>query len=228
MKLTIDAQKIWDAAFLEQIAEVEAKSNSNPVDWRKGGRATKASPDKEDKAWWDENGKRMLDDFVTSYKANKWKVWTTPQGIPAIELGVNVNFGDVPIKGYIDLVFENKDGSLTVVDLKTGASTPESSMQLGTYAVCIEQTFGVKVPYGAYYNARTATLEPTAGMERWTYPLLTEMFAQFERGLQAEIFLPNIGMSCRTCGVKDYCYAVGGQLSQLYDPLANIKEKESK
>ena len=52
-----DTQKIWDEAFLAQIAEVEAKSSSNPNDWRKGGRATKANPDKEDKAWWDENGK---------------------------------------------------------------------------------------------------------------------------------------------------------------------------
>lgn len=223
----IDTQKIWDEAFLAQIAEVEAKSGSNPNDWRKGGRATKANPDKEDKAWWDENGKKMLDDFIQSYKSNGWKVWVTPQGIPAIELGVNVNFGDVLIKGYIDLVFENSDGSLTVVDLKTGASTPESSMQLGVYASAIEKTFGIRPQYGAYYSARSAMLEPSAGIERWTYPLLTEMFRQFEAAVQAEIFLPNIGMSCRTCGVKDYCYAVGGQLAQIYDPLANI-DKENK
>jgi putative RecB family exonuclease len=224
----IDTQKIWDEAFLAQIAEVEAKSSSNPNDWRKGGRATKANPDKEDKAWWDENGKKMLDDFIMSYKANNWKVWVTPQGIPAIELGVNVLFGDVLIKGYIDLVFENADGSLTVVDLKTGARTPDSSMQLGVYASAIENTFGIRPQYGAYYSARTGTLEPSAGIERWTYPVLTEMFRQFEAGLQAEIFLPNIGMSCGTCGVKDYCYSVGGQLAQIYDPLANITEKESK
>ena len=224
----IDTQRIWDEAFLAQIAEVEAKSNTNPSDWRKGGRATKVNPDKEDKAWWDENGKKMLDDFIASYTANKWKVWVTPQGIPAIELGVNVLFGDVLIKGYIDLIFENSDGSLTVVDLKTGARTPDSSMQLGVYAAAIEKTFGIRPQYGAYYSARTSTLEPSAGIERWTFPVLTEMFRQFEAGLQAEIFLPNIGMSCGTCGVKDYCYSVGGQLAQIYDPLANIKEKEIK
>ena len=223
-----DTQKIWDEAFLAQIAEVEAKSNSNPNDWRKGGRASKANPDKEDKAWWDENGKKMLDDFIMSYKTNNWKIWVTPQGIPAIELGVNVLFGDVLIKGYIDLVFENADGSLTVVDLKTGARTPDSSMQLGVYASAIENTFGIRPQYGAYYSARTGTLEPSAGIERWTYPVLTEMFRQFEAGLQAEIFLPNIGMSCGTCGVKDYCYSVGGQLAQIYDPLANITETENK
>lgn len=227
MTSVVDTQKIWDEAFLQQIAEVEAKSSTNPNDWRKGGRATKANPDKEDKAWWDENGKKMLDDFIASYKANKWKVWVTPQGVPGIELGMEVKFGGVLVKAFVDLVFENPDGSLTVVDLKTGSRTPDSSLQLGVYASAIETTFGIRPQYGAYYIARSAMLEPSPGIERWTIPLLTEMFAQFERGVQNEIFLPNIGISCGTCGVKDYCYAVGGQLAQVYDPLANI-EKENK
>jgi len=132
-------------------------------------------------------------------------------------------FGDVPIKGFADLVFENVDGSLTVVDLKTGKSTPDSAMQLGVYASCIEMIYGIRPQYGAYYSARSATLEPSEGMERWSIPVLTELFAQFERGLQAEIFLPNIGMSCSTCGVRDYCFAVGGELSYSVDPLAIIK-----
>ena len=225
--MIIDTQELWNKAFLDQIAEVEDKSKSNPVDWRKGGRATKANPDKEDKAWWDENGKKMLDDFIASYKANRWKIWTTPEGVPGIELGMVCNFGDVPIKAFVDLVFENADGSLTVVDLKTGSRTPDSSLQLGVYASCIEMTFGLRPQYGAYYSARSAMLEPSPGVERWSIPVLTELFAQFERGIQAEIFLPNIGMSCGTCGVKDYCYSVGGQLSQVYDPLAQI-EKEKK
>ena len=224
----IDTQAIWDEAFLAQIAEVEAKSNSNPTDWRTGGRKTKDNPDKENKVWWDENGKKMLDDFIQSYKANNWKVWVTPQGVPAIELGMTCMFGDVPIKAFVDLVFENPDGSLTVVDLKTGARTPDSSLQLGVYAACVEMTFGIRPQYGAYYSARSATLEPSGGIERWTEPVLTEMFAQFQRGLDAQIFLPNIGMSCGTCGVKDYCYATGGQLAQIYDPLATTKEKENK
>jgi len=52
---------------------------------------------------------------------------------------------------------------------------------------------------------------------------MTELFAQFVRGVDANIYLPNLGMACSTCGVKDYCYAAGGQLSQIYDPLAEIK-----
>jgi hypothetical protein len=55
------------------------------------------------------------------------------------------------------------------------------------------------------------------------------MFAKFELGVQNEIFIPNIGMSCNGCGVKDYCYAAGGELSEIYDPLALVnKPKETK
>ena len=219
----MNLKEIWDRAFLEEIGAIEHRTKTNPVDWRRGGRATKEYPDKEDKAWWDANGFKMFEDFVLAFKNNGWKVWTAPDGKPGIELPFEVMFGDVPIKGFADLIFENVDGSLTVVDLKTGKSTPDSAMQLGVYASCIEMIYGIRPQYGAYYSARSATLEPSEGMERWSIPVLTELFSQFERGLQAEIFLPNIGMSCSTCGVRDYCFAVGGELSYSVDPLAIIK-----
>lgn len=219
----MNLKEIWDRAFLEEIGAVEYNTKTNPVDWRRAGRATIANPDKEDKVWWDENGFKMFEDFVSAFHNNNWKIWTAPDGKPGVELPFAVTFGDVPVKGFADLVFENEDGSLTVVDLKTGKSTPESAMQLGVYASCIEMIYGIRPQYGAYYSARSATLEPSEGMERWTIPLLTELFAQFERGIQAEIFLPNIGMACSTCGVKDYCYAVGGELSYSVDPLSIIK-----
>ena len=89
----------------------------------------------------------------------------------------------------------------------------------------MEMQFGFRPTKGYYYSARKAQFIESPGLERWSIPVLTELFAQFERGIQNEIFLPNIGMSCSTCGVKDYCYAVGGQLSEIYDSLANIKKE---
>jgi hypothetical protein len=49
------------------------------------------------------------------------------------------------------------------------------------------------------------------------------MFRQFNLGIENQIFLPNIGMSCGTCGVKEYCFAVGGQLAEIFDPLSQLK-----
>jgi len=219
----MNLKEIWDHAFLSEIGVVEERTGTNPVDWRVGGRESKANPDKENKAWWDENGLKMFENFVTSFKNNKWKIWTTPDGKPGIELGFDLFFGDVRIKAFADLVFINEDGSLTVVDLKTGAYTPDSAMQLGVYASCIEMQYGIRPQHGAYYKARSAMLEPSPGLELWTIPVLTDLFAQFERGIQAEIFLPNLNMMCKSCGVQDYCYAFGGSLAHTIDPLAKLK-----
>jgi len=214
---------MWEESFQEQIAEVQEKSGTNPVDWRKGGRATKANPDKEDGNWWSENGKKMFFDFINAWQESGLEIWQTPQGLPGVEIGFNNMFGEVPIKAFADLIAVTPTGELVVVDFKTGNYTPDSSMQLGVYACCMEMTFGVRPSKGYFYSARKAQFEEVGGLDRWTIPVMTEMFTQFQRGLDAEIFLPNIGMSCGTCGVKEYCYAVGGQLAQIYDPLAGLK-----
>jgi CRISPR/Cas system-associated exonuclease Cas4 (RecB family) len=112
---------------------------------------------------------------------------------------------------------------LTVIDFKTGSYMPDSSLQLGVYASLMEMQFGVRPTKGYYYSARKAQFIESPGIERWTIPVLTEMFRQFNLGIENKIFLPNIGMSCGTCGVKEYCYAVGGQLAEIFDPLAGIK-----
>jgi len=216
-------ETIWRDAFDSSIAEIEAKTSTNPVDWRKGGRASKANPDKEDGNWWDENGEKMFLDFVNVWEQSGMQIWETPQGIPGIEIEFNNNFGDVPIKAFADLIAVLPSGELAVIDFKTGNYMPDSSMQLGVYACGMEMTFGVRPTRGFYYSARKVEFIESPALSRWTIPLMTEMFAQFSRGLEAKIFLPNLGMSCGTCGVRDYCHAVGGQLASIYDPLSQIK-----
>ena len=218
----IDLKEIWEHSFLSEIGAVEHKTGTNPVDWRVGGRSSKANPDKENKVWWDENGLKMFEDFVQSFNNNKWKVWIASDGTPGIEMKFDLMFGDVRIVAYADLILENEDGSLTVVDLKTGSYTPDSAMQLGVYASCVEMRYGIRPAHGAYYKAREAILEPSPGLDLWSIAVLTELFTQFERGIQAEIFLPNINMLCGSCGVKEYCYAIGGSLAHTVDPLAQI------
>lgn len=215
---------MWEESFLEQIAEVEEKSGTNPVDWRVGGRSSKANPDKENKVWWDENGRKMFYDFINAWSESGFEIWVSPQGVPGIEIGFNNNFGDVPVRGFADAVVK-VGNEIAVIDFKTGNYMPDSSIQLGVYASLMEMQFGFRPTKGYYYSARKAQFIESPGLERWSIPVLTELFTQFERGIQNEIFLPNIGMSCGTCGVKDYCYAVGGQLSQIYDSLANIKKE---
>jgi RecB family exonuclease len=195
-------ETIWRESFDAEIETVQSKSGSNPFDWRRGGRSTKENPNKEDGNWFE--------------------IWVSPEGVPGIEIGFNNLFGDVPIKAFADAVVMSGN-ELTVIDFKTGSYMPDSSLQLGVYASLMEMQFGVRPTKGYYYSARKAQFIESPGIERWTIPVLTEMFRQFNLGIENKIFLPNIGMSCGTCGVKEYCYAVGGQLAEIFDPLSQIK-----
>jgi len=215
-------ETIWRESFDAEIETVQSKSGSNPFDWRRGGRSTKENPNKEDGNWWDENGERMFFDFINAWQASGFEIWVSPEGVPGIEIGFNNSFGDVPIKAFADAVVMSGN-ELTVIDFKTGSYMPDSSLQLGVYASLMELQFGVRPTKGYYYSARKAQFIESPGIERWTIPVLTEMFRQFNLGIENQIFLPNIGMSCGTCGVKEYCYAVGGQLAEIFDPLSQIK-----
>ena len=217
---------IWDEAFNAQIAEVQTKSNTNPVDWRVGGRSSKANPNKEDGDWWNANGKQMFFEFITAWQESGFDLWVSPQGLPGVEIGFNSMFGEVPVKAYADAVV-TIGNEVAVVDFKTGSYMPDSSLQLGVYASMMEMQFGIRPTRGFYYSARKAQFIEASGMSRWTIPVLTELFTKFDLGVRNQIFLPNIGMSCSTCGVKEYCYAQGGQLAEIFDPLANI-QKEGK
>lgn len=218
----MNLEQVWDECFLEAIAEAEAKSGTNPTDWRVGGRATKANPDKENKAWWDVNGKQMFINFTAAWRESGFKVWVAPGGVPGVEINLSAAFGDVPIKAFADAIVVLPNGEIAVVDFKTGTYIPNSSLQLGVYAALMEILFDVRPTRGFYYDARQAVFKESYGINRWTVPVLTEMFAKFELGVQNEIFIPNIGMSCNGCGVKDYCYAAGGELAEIYDPLALV------
>jgi len=215
-------ETMWRESFDAEIETVQNKSGSNPYDWRRGGRSTKDNPNKEDGNWWDENGERMFFDFINAWQASGFEIWVSPEGVPGIEIGFNNSFSDVPIKAFADAVVMSGN-ELTVIDFKTGSYMPDSSLQLGVYASLMELQFGVRPTKGYYYSARKAQFIESPGIERWTIPVLTEMFRQFNLGIENQIFLPNIGMSCGTCGVKEYCFAVGGQLAEIFDPLSQLK-----
>lgn len=222
-----DLQTLWSEAFNECIGQEQEKNGSNPVDWRASGRASKAWPDKENGDWWQANGPDMLATFEQVWKLSGWQVWETPVGDPALEIELNVNYGAIRVKAFVDMIAITAEGELAVVDFKTGASTPTSSMQLGLYACSFEALFGIRPSVGFYYDARKGQMIRADGLDRWTYDLFTLWFQQFNDAVDREVFLPNVGMMCKSCSVFDYCYTVGGKLAHTADPLhliANPKE----
>lgn len=132
------------------------------------------------------------------------KVWTTPDGTPAIELEFFEEMGGVKIKGFIDLVLETPEG-LVVRDYKTGAK-PGDVFQLTVYAEALRLKYGVDVVAGDFMMGKTG--KPTI-QHRFTdedREAVHKGFAWLEEQIQAGQYEPNpSSANCRMCAVRTAC-----------------------
>jgi hypothetical protein len=171
---------------------------------RVAGRATKLNPNKEDATWWYEQGSIWTDNYILWRKNNpNWKLWTTPQGAKAIELELNPVIAGVPVKMFIDRIFE-VDGKLVIVDLKTSRARPQSDLQLGFYKIGVEMMLGVEVNLGNYWMSRESGTGEMIDLSRYTKDTLEYFVDGFDKARKAGIFLPNL-QSCNFCGLTEHC-----------------------
>lgn len=201
-----DPKTAWDKAWAAQLEEDIPDGNYDNA--RAAGKATKEWPDKQNKDWWEYFGPQFVAEYIKKMdqmRAEGWKLWTIEDGTPAIEIPFQVAIGSVPIKGFIDRVMVNPDGEMVVVDLKAGSKVPESTMQLGVYAVALEKTFGVRPILGSYFMARKAELTEPMSLLHYTEDVIGSVFDTAKRMIEAEIFLPQVSSFCKACGVRDYC-----------------------
>jgi hypothetical protein len=191
--------QLWDKAWA---LESEGKDLTNA---RVGGRATKANPNKEDVTFWQSTGPQWVQAYIDWRKANPdWKLWKTPQGVPAIELAMLPDFAGVPVKMILDRVFE-VNGELVIVDLKTSQQTPTNTLQLGFYKVGLLKTFGIDVKWGTYWMARQHGVSPLVSLEKYTEDKLEYLVSGFDKARKAQIFLPNTNNCQYKCGLTDFC-----------------------
>ena len=146
-------------------------------------------------------------------KAEGFKVWQTPTGLPAIELGLNPIIGGQPFRCYIDAVFEDPDGDLICIDWKTGRE-PVAPMQLGFYKVALEKTFpGISVDYGAYYLARKGDLSAPYKLSVYTESLLGDWLRKASDIEKRGDFIPHPSTLCSACAVRSFCAVMGGKFA---------------
>lgn len=177
---------------------------------RVAGRSTKENPNKEDAVWWNTQGSKWVDNYISWRKNNKdWKIWTTPQGVRAIELELNPIIADVPVKMFIDRIFE-VNGQLVIVDLKTSSRKPTSDLQLGFYKVGIEMMLGVEVNLGNYWMSRESGTGEMVDLSRYTKDMLEYFVNGFDKARKAGIFLPNL-QACSYCGLTEHCQFTKGK-----------------
>ena len=143
--------------------------------------------------------------YIDWRKANSsWKLWKTPDGVPAIELAMLPEFAGVPVKMILDRVFE-VDGELVIVDLKTSQQTPSNTLQLGFYKIGILKTYGIDVKWGTYWMARQHGVSDLVNLDKYTEDKLEYLVEGFDKARKAGIFLPNTNNCQYKCGLTDYC-----------------------
>jgi CRISPR/Cas system-associated exonuclease Cas4 (RecB family) len=129
----------------------------------------------------------------------------TPDGTLGVELEMAPKINGVAVKMFIDrLFFDTVKGEYAIVDLKTGKTTPGSSLQLAFYAYGLRKTYGIDVTTGYYWMARKGELsEPfnLAAMDDDKIELLVNMF---DKARREHLFLPNFN-SCNMCGYSAQC-----------------------
>ncbi|MFD0384471.1 RecB family exonuclease [Streptomyces stramineus] len=130
-------------------------------------------------------------------------IWTTPVSTPAIELEFMVELGGVRVRGFIDQLTVEPDGSLRVRDLKTG--TMKSAFQLETYKVAVEQSYDVPVNRGDWYMGKTGNLSRTVKLDQVTEEAIGKRFAVMDAGVKRGDFPAAPGFSCRFCDVSHAC-----------------------
>jgi putative RecB family exonuclease len=210
---TWDGPTTWAEAWEEQAEENLRKYPDVPLeDYRRGGRVSKQNPNKEDKAFWDREGPKMIDGY------RRWRdiiPWTVPTlgGQLAIEWDITIEWDDgTKLVGAADRLFEDpRTGMLIVADLKSGATIPKIPDQLGTYAAAVSQILGREVTWGTFYNARKAHHEPFIPLLPYTPARLKYETQTFEALRDSEVYLPNRGEHCLyRCDVSAFCVFANG------------------
>lgn len=217
--LTDDWQTLFDEHFNGCIADQERRSGFDRSEFRPSGRASKQWPDKETEAWWRENGPVMLANWAAWRANTPWDLFVFDDDSPAIEVEFEIEVAGTPLKGAIDRVFLTREKELVVLDLKSGARTPDTDLQLGTYAKALRDEYDLPARWGTYWMARSGGNTPAADLSMFTDAYLEHHYGEARRGMEAGLFPAKVSNMCVSCPVRDACWAVGGKDAEKFSPF---------
>lgn len=212
------ATELFLDAFETEVLEL-VENHPQTNQWAAAGRGKKVSqPQGEDGSWWRTNGPKMVQSWVDWRRKSGWRVLDMGEGVPAIELEILIDVAGIPLKAFVDRVMVVPEiNELVIVDLKTGARTPESDLQLGFYRLGIMQQYGLDIRFGTYFDARHGRPSEMLNLRRYKPALLETWITKFDLARQHQIYLPHITFRCKACPFKEFCAAYGGRMQHL-DP----------
>lgn len=215
--ITPDAVAALCEAEFEKEIEHGLRKEPDITKWHKAGRVSKDAPNKEDEDWWRKNAPVFVQNWLDFLAESTLDIATMPNGEAAIEIDFNITQYGVPFKGGIDRIMQDRNtGELGILDLKSGSREPTSPYQLAHYRDAVQELFGVEVRWAWYFMNRTGKLSRPFDLAQCTPDMTLNMVAGVRTMIEQEIYLPNIGPFCGSCGVRQFCTAVGGSEAPLW------------
>ncbi|MGV9850404.1 RecB family exonuclease [Streptomyces sp. NPDC003442] len=210
---TFNTELAWTATFNGQLAEArEREANENR--WRR----SRTEPVEV----WRSMGLQFVQAYIDWRQRSPWQIWTTPDGLPAIELDVSGYLPGCPveIKAYVDRVFwDPVFERLEVLDLKTGKRPPKTPDQFGTYGALIGAKYGVTVHSGIPFMNRKGTVGRPVDLEEYTPETVGQLYGEaWEQIQRGEFPADGYDAECFICDVSDACFVKNGPLAHIYDP----------
>ncbi len=133
----------------------------------------------------------------------------------AVELGVEATVDGMRLRGIIDRLDMGPDGSLVVVDYKTGRAPSEryergSLSGVQTYALLCESALGrTPAEVRLLYLRQPVAISSVASEQtiRGQRKRAVAVWSAIERACEGEDFRPNVGPLCEFCHFKTSCPA---------------------
>lgn len=153
-----------------------------------------------------EKGKKILQTFFENLERDGW-----PE-VMFIEKSFSVKIGESSLRGAIDRIDRLADGTVEIIDYKTGAPKDkldfDTKKQLMLYQIAVEEVFGLKVSSLAFYYLENGTKLSFVAKQADIEKLQANIIEQINEIKKCQ-FNPKPGFLCAYCDFKSICEAGG-------------------
>lgn len=151
---------------------------------------------------YEKQGITQLREFITAAAS------VAAETVLHTEESFEIHIGETIVVGRIDRIDRRPDGTVAIVDYKTGKARDQEdadeSLQLSLYAIAAEEKWGYKVGTLIFHNLEQNIPVITT---RTTADLLAarERVKSAADGIAANVFEPHPGIHCNFCAYRSLC-----------------------